>query len=94
MNPVAFQVFGLEIRWYGVLICCGVLIALLLAKYNCKKKNLSFDLLTDVFLWAFPAAIVGARLYYVAFEFAQYKDNLADIFKIREGGLAIHGGLI
>lgn len=94
MNPVAFEVFGLEIRWYGVLICFGVLAALLLAKYNCKKKNLSFDLLTDVFLWAFPAAIVGARLYYVAFEFNQYKDNLVDIFKIREGGLAIHGGLI
>jgi len=94
MNPVAFEVFGLEIRWYGVLICCGVLVALLLAKYNCKKKDLSFDLLTDVFLWAFPAAIVGARLYYVAFQFDQYKDNLVDIFKIREGGLAIHGGLI
>jgi phosphatidylglycerol:prolipoprotein diacylglycerol transferase len=94
MNPVAFKVFGSEIRWYGILICVGVLAALLLAQYNCKKKSLNFDLLTDVFLWAFPAAIVGARLYYVAFEFDQYKDNLVDIFKIREGGLAIHGGLI
>ncbi|PRR80761.1 prolipoprotein diacylglyceryl transferase [Clostridium vincentii] len=94
MNPVAFEMFSVEIRWYGILICLGVLSALLLANYNCKRKNLNFDLLTDVFLWAFPAAIVGARLYYVAFEFDQYKDNLVDIFKLREGGLAIHGGLI
>lgn len=94
MNPVAFEAFGLEIRWYGILIGCGILAALLLAWYNCKKKNLNFDLLTDIFLWAFPVAIVGARLYYVAFEFDQYKDNLVDIFNIRLGGLAIHGGLI
>jgi len=94
MNPVAFEAFGLEIRWYGVLIGCGVLTALLLAWYNCKKKNLNFDLLTDIFLWAFPVAIIGARLYYEAFEFDKYNDNLWDIFNIRGGGLAIHGGLI
>lgn len=93
-NPVAFHLFGLEIRWYGVLICLGIFMALALAYVNCKKKNLSFDLLTDVFLWAFPVAIVCARLYFVAFEFDQYRDNLIDIFNIRLGGLAIHGGLI
>lgn len=94
MNPVAFEVFGLEIRWYGVLIGLGVILALVLTWYNCKKKNLNFDLVTDCFLWAFPFAIVGARLYYVAFEFDSYKNNLVDIFNIRLGGLAIHGGLI
>lgn len=94
MNPVAFEIFGLEIRWYGILIGLGVVLALVLTWYNCKRKNLSFDLVTDCFLWAFPFAIVGARLYYVAFEFDSYKDNLADIFNIRLGGLAIHGGLI
>ncbi|MDD6794805.1 MAG: prolipoprotein diacylglyceryl transferase [Clostridiaceae bacterium] len=93
-NPVAFNLFGVEIRWYGILICCGVIAALILANYNCRKKGLDFDLLTDVFLWSFPFAIVGARLYYVVFEFAQYKDNLIDIFNLRLGGLAIHGGLI
>ncbi|MBD7912554.1 MULTISPECIES: prolipoprotein diacylglyceryl transferase [Clostridium] len=94
MNPVAFEVFGLEIRWYGILIGLGVILALGLAWYNCKKKNLSFDLVTDCFLWAFPFAIIGARLYYVIFEFDNYRDNLIDVFNIREGGLAIHGGLI
>lgn len=94
MNPVAFELFGLEIRWYGIIIGFGVIIALILANYNCKKKNLNFDILTDAFLIAFPCAIVGARLYYVAFEFSNYKDNLIDIFNTRLGGLAIHGGLI
>lgn len=94
MNPVAFELFGLEIRWYGILIMLGVILALGLAWYNCKKLELDFDLLTDGFLWAFPFAIIGARLYYVAFEFETYKDNILDAFNIRLGGLAIHGGLI
>lgn len=93
-DPVAFQLFGMDIRWYGILIGMGVLCALLLAYYNCKKLDLNFDLLTDAFLWAFPIAIICARLYYVAFEFDNYKDNLGDIINIRQGGLAIHGGLI
>ena len=93
-NPIAFELFGLEIRWYGLLIGLGVLVALGLACFNCKKKDLSFEILTDGFLIAFPCAIIGARLYYVAFEFERYKDNIVDIFNIRQGGLAIHGGLI
>lgn len=93
-NPIAFELFGLEIRWYGILIAMGVILALALAAYNCKKLKLDFDILTDGFLWAFPFSIVGARAYYVIFQFNDYKDNLADIFNIRQGGLAIHGGLI
>ncbi len=94
MNPTAFQIGNFEVRWYGILIAFGVIIAISLAGYNCKKKGVDFDILLDGFFVAFPAAIIGARLYYVAFEFQNYKDNLIDIFNIREGGLAIHGGLI
>ncbi|MBE6047970.1 MAG: prolipoprotein diacylglyceryl transferase [Clostridium sp.] len=93
-NPVAFELFGLEIRWYGILIAIGVVFALTIAYYNCKKLKLDFDILTDGFLWTFPFAIIGARFYYVIFQFEDYKDNLADIINIRQGGLAIHGGLI
>lgn len=93
-DPVAFEVFGLSIRWYGILIALGVILALTLAWYNCKKLKLDFDLVTDGFLWAFPFAIIGARAYYVAFQFDQYRDNLWDVFNTRQGGLAIHGGLI
>lgn len=94
MNPIAFKIGNFEIRWYGILIGFGVIVAILLANYNCKKKRVDFDTILDGFFVAFPAAIVGARLYYVAFEFQNYKDNLIDIFNIRQGGLAIHGGLI
>jgi phosphatidylglycerol:prolipoprotein diacylglycerol transferase len=94
MNPVAFQIGNFEIRWYGILIAFGVIVAILLASYNCKKKGIDFDIVLDCFFVAFPTAIIGARTYYVIFEFENYKNNLIDIFNIRKGGLAIHGGLI
>ena len=75
MNPVAFQIGNFEVRWYGILIAFGVIVAILLAGYNCKKKDANFDTILDVFFVAFPAAVVGARMYYVAFEFQNYKDN-------------------
>lgn len=94
MNPTAFQIGNFEVRWYGILIALGVIVAILLASYNCKKKDVDFDIILDGFFVAFPAAIIGARMYYVVFEFQNYKDNLIDMFNIRKGGLAIHGGLI
>jgi phosphatidylglycerol---prolipoprotein diacylglyceryl transferase len=94
MNPIAFYVLGLPIRWYGILISLGILAALSLAAYTSKIKAINYDELINAFLIAFPAAIVGARLYYVAFEFENYADNLRGIFNIREGGLAIHGGVL
>ena len=96
MNPVAFNLFGIEIMWYAVLIMFGVILGLIVAKFNTSRKelNLSFDDFLDAFLYAFPLAIVGARLYYVFFEWNQYKDDLIQILNVRGGGLAIHGGLI
>ena len=69
MNPVAFNLFGIEIMWYAVLIMFGVILGLIVAKFNTSRKelNLSFDDFLDAFLYAFPLAIVGARLYYVFF---------------------------
>ena len=93
-NPIAFEIFGFKVMWYGVLIGIGIILAFLLAYINTKKKGLNFDVLIDIFLISFPCAIIGARAYYVIFEWNSYKNNLFDIFNIREGGLAIHGGLI
>ncbi|MGG7079453.1 prolipoprotein diacylglyceryl transferase [Clostridium sardiniense] len=93
-NPVAFEIYGFKVMWYGILIGLGIILAFILAYKNAKKKGLDFDVLIDVFLISFPCAIIGARAYYVIFEWSNYKDNLSDIFRIREGGLAIHGGLI
>ena len=93
MDSVAFEIFGIEIAWYGIIIACGVLMAFLVAYINCKNKNLDFDSIIDVFLWAFPMAIIGARFYYVIFELDRF-NSFWDMINIRNGGLAIHGGLI
>lgn len=94
MNPIAFSIHGFEIRWYGIIIAVGVIAALVLASINCKYKDISYDNIMDIFLVSFPFAIIGARAYYVIFQFSDYKNNLIDIFNIRLGGLAIHGGVI
>lgn len=94
MNPVAFSIFGLDIMWYGILIALGVIAAITLSQYTCKLNNTSFDEIMNIFLIAFPAGVIGARIYYVIFEFDYYRYNLIDIFNTRLGGLAIHGGII
>lgn len=94
MNPIAFNLFGLELRWYGILISLGMVIGIVLASYNCKVKKLSYDSMMDLILVALPAAIVGARLYYVLFNLSYYMNNPGEMINIRQGGLAIHGGVI
>lgn len=94
MNPVAFYVFGISIRWYGLFIATGMAIGIIIANYNCKYRGINFDSLLDVVLISLPIGIIGARLYYVVFQFSDYKYNLIDIFNIRQGGLAIHGGIL
>ena len=94
MNPVAFYVFGLSVRWYGIFIGTGMALAIILANYTCKYRDINYDSFTDVVLISLPFGIIGARLYYVAFDFNNYKDNLISILDIRGGGLAIHGGII
>lgn len=94
MDPVAFTLFGIEVRWYGVLIAIAVIIGTLLALKEAKRKHISEDTIIDLLLFAIPAAIVGARLYYVIFSWDNYKDNPMEILNIRGGGLAIHGVII
>ncbi|WP_297635326.1 prolipoprotein diacylglyceryl transferase [uncultured Clostridium sp.] len=93
-NPVAFEILGFEVMWYGVLIGLGIILAFVLAYFNAKKKGLNFDTLIDLFLVAFPCAIIGARIYYVIFEWEYYRGDIFKMMDIRQGGLAIHGGLI
>ncbi|MDD2481387.1 MAG: prolipoprotein diacylglyceryl transferase [Lutispora sp.] len=94
MNPVAFEIFGISIRWYGILISSGMLLGIFLAYYEAKKQGYNPDDIIDLALWAIPAALIGARLYYVAFQWEYYKGDILKILNTREGGLAIHGGLI
>ncbi len=94
MNPVAFKVFGVEIMWYGVLISLGVLLGVFFALKECRRIGFKEDNLLDFLLIAIPAAIVGARIYYVIFSWDYYSQNISEIINIRNGGLAIHGALI
>lgn len=94
MEKWAFKIFGVPIYWYGIIIALAFLSAVLLALKSCRKFDLEPDNILDLVLFAAPAAIIGARLYYVIFSWDLYKNNLIDIFKVRDGGLAIYGGVI
>lgn len=90
----AFQVFGLRIYWYGIIIALSFLVAVLLAVRSSRKYDIEPDSILDLVLFAAPAAIICARIYYVIFSWDQFKDNLIEIFMTRNGGLAIYGGVI
>ena len=94
MNPVAFTIFGIDVMWYGVLISAGVLAGIFVALKEAERTGFKEDDLIDFLLYAIPAGIVGARIYYVIFSWDYYRQNLSQIINIRNGGLAIHGGII
>lgn len=90
----SIHIGGFEIAYYGIVIACAMVLGLCLVMWVAKKTKQDPDLYFDVALYAIPIALVGARLYYVIFSWDQYKDNLIHILYIREGGLAIYGGVI
>lgn len=92
-DPVAFTVFGLDIRWYAVLICTGILLAGFLAVRRAPSHGITPDDILDIILVSVPVGIVGARLWYVLFNW-EYYHSFYDVINTRAGGLAIHGGLI
>lgn len=94
MNPIAFSIFGLEIRWYGLLIAAAVLIGAILAIKEAGRKGIKEETFIDFLLFAVPVAIIFARLYYVVFSWDYYSANPGQILNIRGGGLAIHGAVI
>lgn len=94
IDPIAFSLGNIHIYWYAIIIVFGIFAGFLYASWFCKKENNDTEVLYDVLLWGLPSAIIGARAYYVIFNFQLYKNNISDIFKIHEGGLAIYGGVI
>lgn len=94
IDPVALSLGPIQIHWYGIIMGSAVLVGLWLAIREGKRHGLDPELFLDLIIWVIPAAIIGARLYYVAFEWEYYSQNPADIIAIWKGGLAIHGGLI
>ena len=95
-NPsrVAFTLFGRDVYWYGVLMALGILIGVWLTLREGKRKKLTEDDILDMCLVIIPSGVVGARLYYVIFEWASYASNPIRALYIWEGGLAIYGAVI
>ena len=94
MNPVALQLGPISIRWYAICIVSGLILAVYLSMKEAPRKKIDPDAIIDFILIAFPLAIVGARLYYVFFEWGYYSQHLSEIFAIWNGGIAIYGGLL
>ncbi len=92
--PKGFQIGNFEIALYGVMIAAGMTLGILALTGRARETGQSADDYIDISVWTMLFAIMGARLYYVIFSFDAYRDNLLSVFNLREGGLAIYGGLI
>lgn len=93
-NPIAFTVFGIDVMWYGILIACSMITATAITYKRAPRHSLTSERILDFVLICIPAGIIGARLYYVVFNWEQYSGDFFKIINLRLGGLAIHGGLI
>lgn len=95
INPSSsFSILGLPLHWYGLIIAVGFLLAVVYTMRRSPDFGLTEDNIIDMLLFAVPLAVIGARLYYVIFNFSLYRENLSDIFKTWNGGLAIYGAVI
>jgi phosphatidylglycerol---prolipoprotein diacylglyceryl transferase len=93
IDPVAFQIANLEIRWYGIIMALGFLLAFFIARKLAKYRNISKDDISDYFLYFIPGSIIGARLWAVILNHNNY-NSLLDVIAVWNGGMAIHGGII
>ena len=105
MDRIAFSLFGVNVNWYGLIITCGMILAVLYALWHAKFERVKTDDIIDLELFLIVAGVIGARLYYVIMEFDQYlvtngtfwknlTGTLYNIIAVWNGGLAIYGGII
>ena len=90
----SITIFGFRIAFYGIIIGCGMLAGIWLAQKDAKRRGQDPELYLDYALYGIICAIIGARTYYVIFEWDAYKNDLLQILNLRAGGLAIYGGVI
>ena len=94
INPVAFSIGdSFSVMWYGVVIALGMLMAIAYASYRCNQQGIKVDDLIDIAIFTIFFGVIGARLYYVAFNPTNFK-TIGDVLNLRTGGLAIYGGVI
>ncbi len=98
INRVAFELslFGrqLTVYWYGLTFTVAMVLCIFIAMGRARKYDFSKDDILDYFLWMIPLILIGSRIYYVAFEWDQFKGSLVSILDFRQGGLAFYGGVI
>jgi phosphatidylglycerol:prolipoprotein diacylglycerol transferase len=94
LNPVAFSLGPIKVHWYGIILGIAALVGLLIAVQEGKRFGIKPDFFMDLLLIGVPSAIIGARIYYVAFKWEYYSGHPDEIYKVWEGGIAIYGALI
>ncbi|AFH59295.2 prolipoprotein diacylglyceryl transferase [Paenibacillus caseinilyticus] len=94
MSTVAFSIGPISVHWYGIILGLAALTGLMLAVQEGKRFGIPSDFFMDMLLIGVPSAIIGARIYYVAFQWDDYKDNPITALYIWQGGIAIYGALI
>lgn len=94
MNPIAFSIGNIEIRWYSILILIGAFLAYFIIQKEAKRFKIDTDFVFNLFFYTLVFGIIGARLYYVLFNWNLYAADIPSIFEFWNGGLAIHGGII
>lgn len=94
IDRVAFSIFGLDVYWYGIIIVTGIFISALFARSEFKRRGFSPDIVDDILFSILPIGIIGARFWYVIFEWEYYGAHPKEIIDIRGGGLAIQGGIL
>lgn len=95
INPKAyFTVFGFDIYWYGVILAAAFITALFYCSHRAKDFGLTEDDIFEEILWMLPLGVIGCRIYFVLFQWDYYSQHLNEIFKLRDGGIAMYGGII
>ncbi|HDK9036598.1 TPA: prolipoprotein diacylglyceryl transferase [Staphylococcus aureus] len=94
IDPVAFNLGPLSVRWYGIIIAVGILLGYFVAQRALVKAGLHKDTLVDIIFYSALFGFIAARIYFVIFQWPYYAENPGEIIKIWHGGIAIHGGLI
>jgi len=94
IDRAAFYIGSKPIYWYGILIAAGFILALLHLLFICEKRGIKKDNVYDVAIYGLIFGIIGARIYYIIFDFDSVRGNILNVFALWQGGLAIYGGII